>query len=949
LLVVITFLRPSFGQELRYGEIFLDSLENLKEIPPQQEMIDLINDAIPLILAEDDLSSYFVCLLYLSSLHYELNQHTLWGKYIKMAEELSKDTVNIPRENMGSMLNNLAVYQNSKGNYKQAISTYIRSIEEEKKNNNPFETSIIYDNINNSYRTLGDYKKASEYSQRSYDLKKTCQSNYFEKNPSLRHYQMGISLYNIGKAEQDMNNYEVAKNYYKKSLEQFNLYRPKKIDNKNRRLINIHHKLSEIFYIEQNQDEMLKHLNKSKSLQRKADYKIYKNLELFGNYYILKNQYDKAEKSMKKALEITKSKYKRNKEHPIPAHSLRLLGDLMLKQKKYEKALSYYHEGLQYIDIQLDNNILNNPNVKTIQATSQALELLIKKANTANQMYKNDKNTNALEVSYNSFITLARLLDEMRSSFLSEKSKFYIAESASPIYQEGMAILFDFFTETRSDEILNDILEYIEFNKSSILFESIQNKFKVITSSIPKEVLTKELELSTGLSYYQKAQSEEQLKKNDKNEENIASYEKILFTLNEEFTILRQEMKEKFPNYYNLKDYEGKTKTIENIKNILNDDQILLEYMVTKNEIYFIAISKTKASFHKSSSSEILPIINEFQQKISNKPTFEKKDDNHIALGQIIYNELVDIALQVHGNKKNLLIVPDNILNKVPFDCLYKENKQNRLYPIINEFEISYLYSIDQLDDLNSANVKNQRILCLAPTFANQQKSNDVNRNSENENLYELAYAQEELEFLSDNFKGKFLSGEDAISKAFLNDINKHGIIHLATHGSLNPQNPMLSKIHFYDKTLTNYELENLKVSPELVVLSACNTANGKIKEGEGVISLSRGFFEAGVKSLQSSLWSIDDYTSSGIMKSMYTYLKKGESKSNSLRLAKLKHLEESDKTRSHPYFWAAMIHIGDPSPIFKSSKNNLVFGISIAFAIILIGIGIKKILKKRS
>jgi len=136
--------------------------------------------------------------------------------------------------------------------------------------------------------------------------------------------------------------------------------------------------------------------------------------------------------------------------------------------------------------------------------------------------------------------------------------------------------------------------------------------------------------------------------------------------------------------------------------------------------------------------------------------------------------------------------------------------------------------------------------------------------------------------------------------------------------------------LFFSDGSLTNYDLQNLNINPELVVLAACNTAQGEIQKGEGIISLSRGFFEAGVKSLVSSLWSIDDYSTSEIVKGMYSHLKEGKSKSESLRQAKLDYLATADKLRSHPYYWAGLVHIGDNVSFYHQS--NLIEWIVLAF-----------------
>ena len=116
----------------------------------------------------------------------------------------------------------------------------------------------------------------------------------------------------------------------------------------------------------------------------------------------------------------------------------------------------------------------------------------------------------------------------------------------------------------------------------------------------------------------------------------------------------------------------------------------------------------------------------------------------------------------------------------------------------------------------------------------------------------------------------------------------------------------MLNEIYFSDGYLTNYDIENLNISPQLMILSACNAGLWERRKGEGVISLSRGFFETGVKSLISTIWSIEDESYSLIMKNIYSYLKAGKSKPEALTLAKIEYLNTSDKYRLHPYFWEA-------------------------------------------
>ena len=142
--------------------------------------------------------------------------------------------------------------------------------------------------------------------------------------------------------------------------------------------------------------------------------------------------------------------------------------------------------------------------------------------------------------------------------------------------------------------------------------------------------------------------------------------------------------------------------------------------------------------------------------------------------------------------------------------------------------------------------------------------------------------------------------------KASLIDAIEHKrILHFAGHGvsfSDDSDNSFLalgSDIDDQDQKLTLRELYQLKSNNEMVVLSACSTADGEVAEGEGVLSLARGFFYAGAKSVVSTLESINDQSSAIIMAEFYKQLKKGKRKDVALQQAKL-HL--------------SLIHISEPT-----------------------------------
>jgi CHAT domain-containing protein len=111
------------------------------------------------------------------------------------------------------------------------------------------------------------------------------------------------------------------------------------------------------------------------------------------------------------------------------------------------------------------------------------------------------------------------------------------------------------------------------------------------------------------------------------------------------------------------------------------------------------------------------------------------------------------------------------------------------------------------------------------------------------------------------------------------------------------------------DGFLQAREIASLELNADLVVLSACQTGKGRIENGEGVLGLPRSFFYAGARSTISSLWKIDDKSTSEIMPEFYRRLADGHNKAQSLRLAKLDMLYSRF---AHPFYWGAFILNGN-------------------------------------
>jgi CHAT domain-containing protein len=151
-------------------------------------------------------------------------------------------------------------------------------------------------------------------------------------------------------------------------------------------------------------------------------------------------------------------------------------------------------------------------------------------------------------------------------------------------------------------------------------------------------------------------------------------------------------------------------------------------------------------------------------------------------------------------------------------------------------------------------------------------------------------------------------------------NLAQYQIIHLATHGLLDPVNPELSGIvlSLYDQKgksqdgfLRLQDIFNLNLPAELVVLSACETGLGKDVKGEGLVGLTRGFMYAGSRRVVVSLWSVNDVATSEVMAKFYQkMLKEGQNPISALRAAQLE-MWKSQNWQS-PYYWAAFTVQGD-------------------------------------
>jgi len=156
-------------------------------------------------------------------------------------------------------------------------------------------------------------------------------------------------------------------------------------------------------------------------------------------------------------------------------------------------------------------------------------------------------------------------------------------------------------------------------------------------------------------------------------------------------------------------------------------------------------------------------------------------------------------------------------------------------------------------------------------------------------------------------------------------------IIHLATHGKVNLEHSNYSYLAFQEledslenELLYIKDIYGLQLKADLVVLSACETANGSLTQGEGIVNLARGFTYAGASAVVPTLWKISDIATADLMEKFYMELKMGQPKNLAMANAKQHFLENTSPQFTHPFYWAAFVMIGDTTPILlpQTSQN---------------------------
>lgn len=360
-----------------------------------------------------------------------------------------------------------------------------------------------------------------------------------------------------------------------------------------------------------------------------------------------------------------------------------------------------------------------------------------------------------------------------------------------------------------------------------------------------------------------------------------------------------------------------------------NASSVLLEYVVTDENTYLFAISKPTQKVEAEIDVYTLPIkraelakqVESFRRQLAGR------DLGFRASAVKLYELVFKPAQAQLRDKTNVIIAPDSNLWDLPFQALV--NTSGRF--MIQDASITYTPSLTVLREMNKRRI-NQTASRSAPTllafgnpaFGRQrpgQTANHADLKLRNGNLVPLPEAADEVKTLAQLYgpgRSKVYVGAEAREDRVKSEAGQASVLHFTTHGTLNNASPMYSHLTLAeggpneDGLLEAWELMQLDLKAELAVLSACETARGRIGAGEGVIGFSWAMFIAGVPSTVVSQWKVESASTRDLMVNFHRSLMSSPTatKSDALRQAALKLMRNPET--SHPFYWAGFVMVGD-------------------------------------
>lgn len=795
-----------------------------------------------------------------------------------------------------NLLSTLAYYQLLDGNIFSSINSYENALSFFRKHKilDYDVVEYICKPLGNNYTRLGDYERALFIQKQSIEF----QHFYNEDiNKTAAIYcNMAISYRSMDKLEEA---YKAINTGLELKPDHFNF-------------IMLNNVYADVLYDNQNYSKAAaiieSNISKQKASNAENAYWLMSSYTTAGNIYLQQQQTEKANVVYLKALQLLNQYYPHNRLRER-ANLYTQIGTTYLAQGKLKEAINYGQKTLNTLGITSTKNIYGDNKLVEVFMLLAKANLQLKQAEEAL------KNINLSLLS----------AGKIRNEFAADRTKERLQSYLKQIAEQGIEISYHLYEQTKDKKYLQQILTLAEKSKSRTLLDQMQRNQQSASKNIKGDSLfVRKQQLERNISYLEKQAIEEPNKNPTKNIEGLKY----------DLALVNKALSKKY-QYLNLDDDQT---TIETDK---LPNHRFIEYFIGEKDMYIINIHQNKIEnvIKLPNAKEIKTELQNFLQTyfhnganaMLNNPKAFFQASHHIY-------RLILAPVKLKPNEQ-LTIIPDGVLGYLSFDGLITQNNYTEnisKWPfLIKDISTDYAFSIQTLQTEKKSNTSKS----FAGLFMTHSEGNKM----------ELKAITTEADLIKKYVAGDFLFDKAVNPQSFEQLFTKSRVMHIGTHAYLTGVNnePTLD---FGQEKMYLFELSAKQSAPSLVVLSACQTADGILANGEGIISLSRGFNAIGTAATIASLWNVNDDAAAQIIASFYQYLEKTKNASEALREAKLNWLntEKTSNAILLPYYWDSLIYMGKNQEIELTKPTNWILYGSIS-TILLIGIATYFILKRRN
>ncbi len=586
---------------------------------------------------------------------------------------------------------------------------------------------------------------------------------------------------------------------------------------------------------------------------------------------------------------------------------------------------------------------VENPEIELIEPDQWSLEVLKAKYRILWDIFNKSRNWGYMVAASGTSELIVALLEKVRINISEEDSRLILGDRYRDFYLSAIRDFELCFRHTGNAEYREKAFEFSEKSKVAGLLASTR-ELKATQFHIPSDVADLERRLKSEISVNNARISDEETRKLP-NATLLAEWKEIVFDATAKRDSLITLFEKQYPEYYLIK-YNTKVIKPDDIPSIAGRSTNYLNYVVSDSIIYiFLTNRKFKELITVPVDTGFFNNVREFRRLLSMpSPLSDAKSEfiRYQHSGIRLYNTIIE-PVRKYLISNRILISPDDILSYIPFETLpvapvsEEEILYSELPYLMKDFNISYTYSATLLAESVKKGLRlSNNLIAFAPVYTESINIDSLllTRDVRQSIITDLPFARQEAEYVSGLTGGRLYINSGATEAVFKEKAGDFDIIHMAMHTILNDQFPMHSKMLFYqdkdsieDGFLNTYEVYDIPLKAKMVILSSCNTGTGNLYSGEGILSLARGFLYSGSQSVVMSMWEIEDRSGTEIVKSFYSHLKRGESKSKALKRARLDYLKNADMLRSHPYFWSALIIYGNNDPLYYSKQILITAG----------------------